>query len=133
MLYYAYEFPGFLWYVAYVHISCEACVSHPRLMESDDVVAVVCTAAVIVVFFLCMSELDRTGVSLNALCLSLSLMIMVSIHPSIGSTFLCVRAKHANLLWRSARFLWGLEYKQWKKYTMRAEINSNDFGVFGIN
>ena len=60
MLYYAYEFPGFLWYVAYVHILCEACVLHPRLMESDDVVAVVCTAAVIVVFFFaCLNWIAR--------------------------------------------------------------------------
>ena len=60
MLYYAYEFPGFLWYVACMHISCEACVSHPRLMESDDVVAVVCTVAVTVVFFFaCLNWIAR--------------------------------------------------------------------------
>ena len=56
-----------MWPMCAYHARSES--ANPRLMESDDVVAVVCTVSETVVLFLCMTELDRTGVSLNALCL----------------------------------------------------------------
>ena len=43
--------------------------AHPRLMESDDVVCLACLV-VQASLFLCMSELDRAGASLNAISLS---------------------------------------------------------------
>ena len=62
-------FSGFsgMWPMCAYHARSES--AHPRLMESDDVVCISLYSCCGCRCFLCMSELDRTGVSLNALCL----------------------------------------------------------------
>ena len=60
-------FVGDLWFLSPYSRSESA---HPRLMESDDVVCLACLV-VQASLFLCMSELDRAGASLNAISLSL--------------------------------------------------------------
>ena len=55
------------------HVSSES--AHPRLMESDDVVCF--SQFSFPASFLCMSELDRAGASLNAISLSLSTLPVV--------------------------------------------------------
>ena len=59
-------FVGDLWFLSPYSRSESA---HPRLMESDDVVCLACLV-VQASLFLCMSELDRAGASLNAISLS---------------------------------------------------------------
>ena len=63
-------FFGGMWFLSPYSRSESA---HPRLMESDDVVCLACLV-VQASLFLCMSELDRAGASLNAISLSLSLV-----------------------------------------------------------
>ena len=72
-------FFGGMWFLSPYSRSESA---HPRLMESDDVV---CFSRLVVLAssFLCMSELDRAGASLNAISLSLSLS---SSHSSSSSS-----------------------------------------------
>ena len=79
----------FLWIQWYVAVSANHASSesaHPRLMESDDVVYFSLFP------FLCMSELDRAGASLNAISLSLShfcgLAFCVVTHPAAEKMFL---------------------------------------------
>ena len=59
-------FFGGMWFLSPYSRSESA---HPRLMESDDVVCF-SRLVVLALSFLCMSELDRAGASLNAISLS---------------------------------------------------------------
>ena len=65
-------FVGDLWFLSPYSRSESA---HPRLMESDDVVCLACLV-VQASLFLCMSELDRAGASLNAISLSLIVLVV---------------------------------------------------------